>query len=681
MKIIWRLFAVALLVTIVSTPIFISEGKGEATSSSPNVYVGVTYGGTTVAGAEKLIDEVKSYTNLFVVASWEISGAPNSTALDEICDYAVEAGLSIIVYFSFIYYNYTFQFGNFYNSSSWEIYGVAPWHIDWLNQAKTRWGDKFLGVYLYDEPGGKQIDTGYWGGNTTTRTGFKFNMFANVKTYAEAATTFTQGILRSGSMQHVINSTISNSVTSPLPVFTSDYALYWFNYEAGYNTVFVELGNGENTNSKIEQIALCRGAADAQGKQWGAIITWGSDNPPTPESGPTMLKDMTMAYDAGAKYIVAFDYEVNGKGGLTNQQFNAIKQFWNNIYSSSSSDSQGKYYGQVALVLPNDYGWGMRTPTDKIWGLWPADNKSAQIWNNMNQLVDKYGLNLDIVYQDPQVSIQGKYSQTYPWNSTLSFAKGNSNFVLFEPYILVASAISVGSVACTSTYLVMKRRKQKPAILYSQAPIASAAEPKRPVKIRKASEFNLIFDAFADTTDSLFDLLIGLHRAVNCDHIKNSLKLAERAIVDFLKVAKVPPEKVDFQNLSAAVKMNQIEEAANQSQFILESLYDHVALMGARNESSEEVQSDYNMLKSAISAYFMFNDILLGQTVGDKGLGKEKRGLRKILSSFPEGAQTNVYVGLFAEITDRLRQGKTDVTAIAESRALLRKQLIEFLYK
>ena len=143
-----------------------------------------------------LIDKVNSYTNLFIVDSWTISGAPNSSALDEVCDYAVKANLSVIVYFNFIYYNYSYQFGNLYNSSSWELYGLTPWHVEWLNQAKERWGDKFLGVYLYDEPGGKQIDLGYWNGNQTMVTGAKITAFANVTSYADAATRLYRGSTR-----------------------------------------------------------------------------------------------------------------------------------------------------------------------------------------------------------------------------------------------------------------------------------------------------------------------------------------------------------------------------------------------------------------------------------------------------------------------------------------------------
>jgi hypothetical protein len=456
---------VLLVVFIMSTSIIISEHSAKATTDG-TVFVGVTFGGTTVQQAKQLIDKVKSYTNLFVIDSWTIDGAFNSSAgLDEICDYAVNANLSVMVYFSFIYYNYSRSFGNLYNSSTWELYGVSPWHVDWLNQAKVRYGDKFLGAYLYDEPGGKQIDTGYWGGSMTTFTGDRITSFDNVTDYDDAANRFTRGILTSGSMQHIINSSIPNSVTSPVPVFTSDYALYWFDYKAGYSSVFVELGGNLTANGKITQIALCRGAATAQNKDWGVIVTLATNNPPTPQSEATMLNDMTLAYEAGAKYISVFNYGSDGLGSLTDEHYNAIKQFWDNIHSSSAD--YGKSTGQVALVLPTNYGWGMRDLTDKIWGHWPADNESAQIWNNMNTLIAKYGLNLDIVYDDPQVNIGKLYDQTYLWNETFNLAAEPS---LTNVVYVVASVLGpVGAAAGLSEYLFSKRKKKKPTALYSQA--------------------------------------------------------------------------------------------------------------------------------------------------------------------------------------------------------------------
>src|SRR3990170_8462974 len=65
-------------------------------------FFGVTFGGNTTNEAKLLIDKVKGYTNLFVVASWAITGAKNETALDEICQYAVDAEMNVVVYFDFI---------------------------------------------------------------------------------------------------------------------------------------------------------------------------------------------------------------------------------------------------------------------------------------------------------------------------------------------------------------------------------------------------------------------------------------------------------------------------------------------------------------------------------------------------------------------------------------------------
>ena len=107
-------------------------------------FFGVSFGLETADEAKLLIDKVKDYTNLFLVNSWDIS--TNETALDEVCDYAAESGLSFMVFFDYI-------------SVSEHAYGY-PWHREWVTTAKDTWGNKVLGIYIYEGPGGKQIDTG-----------------------------------------------------------------------------------------------------------------------------------------------------------------------------------------------------------------------------------------------------------------------------------------------------------------------------------------------------------------------------------------------------------------------------------------------------------------------------------------------------------------------------------------
>ncbi len=421
MKRLMLLVLAVLLVSAVVLPAVYALKQAKNGFAGDKFFFGVSFGGNSTSQAKLLVDKVKNYTNLFIVNSWEICGAANESLLNEVCEYAVDAGLGVMVYFNFVYYNYTEDFGNIYNTSSWDLYGVSPWHIKWLNNAMAKWGSNFLGAYLYDEPGGKQIDLGYWNGELMT--GEPPDTFVNVTTYSQAAANYAASLRQSGSMQHVTNTSISNAVNSKVPVFTSDYALYWFDYLGGYDVVFAQLGGTAGINSKMQQIALCRGAATAQSKQWGAIITWTYDKQPYLEDADELLQDLAMAYQAGATYLIVFDYPYNSTdnpyGVLSDKHFNVMEQFWSQIHDSPrnvpSCNSE-----RVAFVLPKDYGWGMRRPDDNIWGLFAADNMSLPIWNNMNALTEKYGAKLDIIYDDPQFNVAGTYGEIYYWNSTIT---------------------------------------------------------------------------------------------------------------------------------------------------------------------------------------------------------------------------------------------------------------------
>ncbi len=390
MKSAWILFPIALLVSAIILPIVYIHNTSEKKTLNEDFFFGVTFGGNKTNEAKLLIDKVKGYTNLFVVDSWDIT--TNETALNEICEYAVDAKLNVIVYFDFVLYagNYT-------------------WFHMWLDTARERWGNNFLGIYLYDEPGGNQLDTNppQWRTGPSARAAME-----NSSDYNDAANRFVTNIPSTLSWQNVRNSS--------LPIFTSDYALYWFDYLAGYDTVFVELGWNHSTT---QNIALGRGAANVQGKDWGAIITWTYQHPPYLASGPQILQDMLTAYQSGAKYVIVFNYprypETNLYGILAEDHFTAMQTFWNQIHDSPRSAS-GKTVGQVAFVLPKNYGWGMRNPNDRIWGFWGPDDLSPLIWENMNKLITKYGLKLDIIYDDPHFNFKEKYLRIYFWNSTIN---------------------------------------------------------------------------------------------------------------------------------------------------------------------------------------------------------------------------------------------------------------------
>ena len=60
----------------------------------------------------------------------------------------------------------------------------------------------------------------------------------------------------------------------------------------------------------------------------------------------------------------------------------------------------------------------MRRPDDNIWGLWSADEKSPQVWTQLQNVLETHGLRLDIVYDDSAFSVTGLYKQIYYWNQT-----------------------------------------------------------------------------------------------------------------------------------------------------------------------------------------------------------------------------------------------------------------------
>ena len=370
-------------------------------ASTPSTYVGVTFGGNTTSEAKLLIDRVNSYTNLLVIQSGPIS--KNETALTEISDYAIDAGLNIIVYFGY-------------------LDPQNPWQLSWLNMAKQRWGDKLLGVYLDDEPSGIPLDYN-WTGYFTTQ---KLENSTVYQTHAFAIDGILNGTYPNNYnqaaelSQSAIQRNLSPLKNSSLTIFTSDYVLYWFDYKGGYDVMLTQLGWNESITQNID---LIRGAAQMQNKTWGAIITWKYTQPPYLDSGEAVYNQMLTAYEAGAKYVILFNYPQlpgNPYGTLQDEHFEALQKFWNTINATPKTESLPDFsQAQAALVLPANYGFGLRRPDDRIWGYWGPDENSAQIWNIMQSLISLYGLRLDIVYQDPAFPVADKYPLVYYWNQTL----------------------------------------------------------------------------------------------------------------------------------------------------------------------------------------------------------------------------------------------------------------------
>jgi len=360
---------VALLISVIAAL------QLDRNSTVPKIFVGidVAYANGTPTDFKQMLDKVKNFTNLIVIGSLDVS--LNKTALNETCDYISNAGMHFIVLFTKLQ-NYTYD------------------PFEWMTDAKIKYGDKFLGVYRYDEPGGNQIDLG------------REVLVTNATSYDNAAQQYVDYL-----------GVIINFYRGYAPVFTSDYALHWFDYKCNYSAIFTEF---TSNNTREIAVAQNRGAATSFEADWGAITVWKYDAPPYIESGEELYNDMIIAYRSGAKYIIVFNYpKLNTYGLLEDEHFDALTRFWD--YVRNNPHDFGSQKAKVAYILPENYAFGLRRPDDKIWGLFESDDLSEKVWSDVNKLINQHGFRFDIIYDEPGVATvaRSRYEQLFFWNQTI----------------------------------------------------------------------------------------------------------------------------------------------------------------------------------------------------------------------------------------------------------------------
>ncbi len=379
-----------LLVAIVVVSSFVAYNVLSPKKQLKPFYVGIETGWkASVADCEALIDKVKGYDNLYLIASPLIVN--NETALNQVCDYAYNAGM----YFMPVYYE------QFFTSS----FGFTP--SLWFSAAKEKYGDRLLGVYYYDEDAGNQLDTNVIIPNPV--------LTSPPQSYLDYSNYFywlwthgNSGVAKTAAVVQDLNSSL----------YTSDYGLYWFDYDLGYNTILAQFGWN---NSRPLQISLVRGAAEARNTSWGAIITWtynGTDNGGIYLEPPAqMYSDMILAYDSGATYVAIYDSTQDYTNTtLTNEAyFTKLQEFWN--YVKQNPEKQGSLKADTAVVLPQDYGFGFRSQDDSVWQQHIATAWTQQLYANVASLLSQYKSGLNIVYGDPQFQsvIQSQYSKILYW--------------------------------------------------------------------------------------------------------------------------------------------------------------------------------------------------------------------------------------------------------------------------
>jgi hypothetical protein len=379
-----KIYLVAIFCSLlVASPFFISAFLIDSPKNeSLDVFVGVDVAYDDVEEIKELVDEIGSYTNTFVIGSTGITF--DVTKLDEVCNYVYDREMYFMIYMH----------------PKLELLDVQR---QWVENASVRWGKQFLGLYAFDEPGGRQLDNADY---------MVLNETETPADYVDAAEKYVKE-LDEVYLEYIRGDPIC---AGDMTLFTSDYALYWFDYQSGYDVMFAEFG--WNYSEQLN-VAMCRGAATAQSKEWGVMITWTYNHPPYLESGSALYDDLVLAYENGAKYILVFDTNADYTHSVLDEtHLEALKNFWD--YAKNNPRKIEASSERVAYVLPEGYAYGFRGPHDKIWGFWEAEDDplSYEISVDVGKFLEDYGTKLDIIYDDG-IIFDNAYSQYIFWNGTI----------------------------------------------------------------------------------------------------------------------------------------------------------------------------------------------------------------------------------------------------------------------
>ena len=339
-------------------------------------YFGVDVAYADVDKIKNLVDKVSDFSNFFVIGSTGITH--DQSQLDQTIEYLINQDLD------------------------YSVFTAISSRLPSINESIVSSVDDFLGMYYDDEFGGKQLDL------HDHRSVF----FAD--NYSDASTKFVDWIsyrINGGFYQ---NSSESILVPSDFRLFTSDYALYWFDFKAGYDVVLSQFGWNYSRQINVAQV---RGAATILDRDWGVIVTWTYSESPYLGAGEELFYDLVLAYENGAKYVVVFDSDEDyTKTTLTDDHLDAMERFWQ--YTKDNPRPANLLDGRVAFVLPKDWAFGFRGPEDKIWGLWESDELVSGISEALGVLLGEYGSKLDIIYDDG-LKLDKTYKEYIFWNGTI----------------------------------------------------------------------------------------------------------------------------------------------------------------------------------------------------------------------------------------------------------------------
>ena len=201
----------------------------------------------------------------------------------------------------------------------------------------------------------------------------------------------------------------------------------------------------------------------------------------------------------------------------------------------------------------------------------------------------------------------------------------------------------------------------------------SMLEDKEVTK-QKRTQVGKIVSVAMEIADSLFDILRSLHGWIDWNHIEVFSKRFEEN-VGILTDQKMGILELDFKKLSLAIEERLSKEISKQAYDLLRLLHDYFSGLVSENDSLKEIHPNYSDARTAIQAYYLLNDIVLGTIVGDDEIDKEHNELMMTLENLSRGTGLKINIEAIKDVIAKLSGEKGKESVIEKSRAVFRQQL------
>lgn len=191
----------------------------------------------------------------------------------------------------------------------------------------------------------------------------------------------------------------------------------------------------------------------------------------------------------------------------------------------------------------------------------------------------------------------------------------------------------------------------------------------------RRSELLAVINSSIGIVDLSFDLLIVLQdKRINwqqieafCNGLTEKLNFTGQTL---------PPLKLDYSKIGVAVKTQRANEASKEAFDVLKAAYGYFDSLNPDDDLKEN-PPNFQTVKTLIHAYYLLNDLLLGEFVGDKENARENTELEAALQSL---AKVNFKVDV-EELRSSINVEGDKQTVVDNSRAIFKEQLKQLTAK